>query len=81
MKTVGIRRFAPRKTPVQKPPALTVEAIAEATIQVLLAVGLDRWTTTRVAEWAGGVANKATTFGINRTRRTNPQLPQGQTHT
>jgi AcrR family transcriptional regulator len=32
---------------------VTVEAIAEATIQVLLAVGLDRLTTTRVAERAG----------------------------
>ena len=32
---------------------MTVEAIAEATIQVLLAVGLDRLTTTRVAERAG----------------------------
>jgi len=32
---------------------VTVEAISEATIQVLLAVGLDRLTTTRVAERAG----------------------------
>ena len=32
---------------------MTVEAISEATIQVLLAVGLDRLTTTRVAERAG----------------------------
>ena len=32
---------------------MTVETIAEATIQVLLAVGLDRLTTTRVAERAG----------------------------
>jgi AcrR family transcriptional regulator len=32
---------------------VTVEAIAEATIQVLLAVGSDRLTTTRVAERAG----------------------------
>ena len=39
--------------PVQKRPGLTVEAIAETTIQVLLAVGLDRSTTTRVAERAG----------------------------
>src|ERR1700689_1161950 len=43
----------PRKTPVQKRSTVTVEAIAEATIQVLLAVGLDRLTTTRVAERAG----------------------------
>jgi AcrR family transcriptional regulator len=32
---------------------VTVEAISEATIQVLLAVGLDRLTTTRVAGRAG----------------------------
>ena len=32
---------------------MTVEAISEATIQVLLAVGLGRLTTTRVAERAG----------------------------
>jgi AcrR family transcriptional regulator len=32
---------------------VTVEAISEATIQVLLAMGLDRLTTTRVAERAG----------------------------
>ena len=32
---------------------MTVEAISEATIQVLLAMGLDRLTTTRVAERAG----------------------------
>src|ERR1700691_3739481 len=45
--------FEPRKTPVQARSAVTVEAIAEATIQVLLAVGMDRLTTTRVAERAG----------------------------
>ena len=32
---------------------MTLEAISEATIQILLAVGLDRLTTTRVAERAG----------------------------
>ncbi|WP_446743157.1 TetR/AcrR family transcriptional regulator [Silvibacterium acidisoli] len=42
-----------RKTPVQQRSAVTVEAIAEATIQVLLAVGSDKLTTTRVAERAG----------------------------
>ncbi len=42
-----------RKTPVQVRSALTVEAIAEATIQVLLSAGADRLTTTRVAERAG----------------------------
>lgn len=45
--------FEARKTPVQQRSAVTVEAIAEATVQVLLAVGSDRLTTTRVAERAG----------------------------
>jgi AcrR family transcriptional regulator len=44
----------PRKTPVQARSTVTVEAIYEATFQVLLAVGgSDRLTTTRVAERAG----------------------------
>ena len=43
----------PRKTPVQARSAATVEAISEATIQVLLSHGADRLTTTRVAERAG----------------------------
>jgi AcrR family transcriptional regulator len=45
--------FEPRKTPVQARSAVTVEAISEATIQVLLSQGADRLTTTRVAECAG----------------------------
>ena len=45
--------FEPRKTPVQARAAVTVEAISEATIQVLLSHGADRMTTTRVAERAG----------------------------
>jgi len=45
--------FEPRKTPVQARAAVTVEAIFEATIQVLLSHGADRLTTTRVAERAG----------------------------
>ena len=53
MRTAAQHTFQPRKTPVQKRSTVTVEAIAEATIQVLLAVGLDRLTTTRVAERAG----------------------------
>ena len=53
VKTVGSDTFEPRKTPIQKRSTVTVEAISEATIQVLLAVGLDRLTTTRVAERAG----------------------------
>lgn len=43
----------PRKTPVQTRSTATVEAIFEATIQVLLREGADRLTTTRVAERAG----------------------------
>src|SRR5215468_8747419 len=43
----------PRKAPVQARSVVTVEAISEATIQVLLSHGTDRLTTTRVAERAG----------------------------
>jgi AcrR family transcriptional regulator len=43
----------PRKSPVQARSAVTVEAILEATIQVLLGVGKERLTTTRVALRAG----------------------------
>lgn len=43
----------PRKTPRQARSAVTVEAIFKATIQVLLADGATRLTTTRVAERAG----------------------------
>lgn len=42
-----------RKAPVQKRSQVTVDAIFEATTQVLLADGLQRLTTTRVAERAG----------------------------
>jgi len=45
--------FEARKTPVQERAAATVQAIFEATIQVLLSHGADRLTTTRVAERAG----------------------------
>jgi AcrR family transcriptional regulator len=45
--------FEPRKTPVQARSTVTVEAIAEATVQVLLSHGTERLTTTRVAERAG----------------------------
>jgi AcrR family transcriptional regulator len=45
--------FEPRKLPIQARSTLTVEAISEATIQVLLSHGADRLTTTRVAERAG----------------------------
>jgi AcrR family transcriptional regulator len=43
----------PRKTPIQARATVTVEAIFEATIQVLLSHGGDRLTTSRVAERAG----------------------------
>ena len=43
----------PRKSPVQARSAASVDAILEATIQVLLHVGKERLTTTRVAQRAG----------------------------
>lgn len=43
----------PRKSPVQARSAASVEAILQATLQVLLAVGKERLTTTRVAARAG----------------------------
>jgi AcrR family transcriptional regulator len=43
----------PRKSPVQARSAASVDAILEATIQVLLTVGKERLTTTRVALRAG----------------------------
>jgi len=43
----------PRKTPRQARAAVTIEAIYTATIQLLLADGVSRLTTTRVAERAG----------------------------
>jgi AcrR family transcriptional regulator len=43
----------PRKVPAQSRSKITVDAIFEATIQVLIADGLQRLTTTRVAERAG----------------------------
>ena len=43
----------PRKTPMQARSAVTVDAILSATIQVLLADGQERLTTTRVAYRAG----------------------------
>jgi AcrR family transcriptional regulator len=45
--------FEPRKRPIQARSAVTVEAISEATIQVLLNYGEERLTTTRIAERAG----------------------------
>jgi AcrR family transcriptional regulator len=51
-KTITIA-LHPRKTPVQARSATSVEAILEATIQILLTVGKERLTTTRVAARAG----------------------------
>ena len=45
--------FEPRKSPVQARSAASVDAILDATIQVLLKVGKERLTTTRVALRAG----------------------------
>jgi AcrR family transcriptional regulator len=43
----------PRKSPVQARSAASVDAILEATLQVLLQVGKERLTTTRIAARAG----------------------------
>ncbi|ATQ66779.1 MULTISPECIES: TetR/AcrR family transcriptional regulator [Methylosinus] len=43
----------PRKSPVQARSAATVEALRIAAVQLLVADGLDRCTTTRIAERAG----------------------------
>ncbi|MGA8511020.1 MAG: TetR/AcrR family transcriptional regulator [Candidatus Sulfotelmatobacter sp.] len=45
--------FEARKTPIQARSTVTVDAISEATIQVLLRHGAERLTTTRVADRAG----------------------------
>ena len=45
--------LTPRKSPVQRRSSVTVEAILQAAIQVLIADGKERLTTTRVAERAG----------------------------
>lgn len=45
--------LAPRKSPVQARSTTSVNAILEATVQVLLEVGKERLTTTRVAHRAG----------------------------
>src|ERR1700729_4619137 len=49
----AIVAFEPRKTPLQARSTVTVEAISEAAIQVLLRHGAERLTTTRVADRAG----------------------------
>jgi AcrR family transcriptional regulator len=53
MPTSALLALEPRKTPVQARSTVTVQAICEATIQVLLSHGAERLTTTRVAQRAG----------------------------
>ena len=53
MSASPLTAFEPRKTPVQARATVTVDAIFEATIQILLTHGGDRLTTTRVADRAG----------------------------
>jgi len=53
MNTASKPTIEPRKKPVQARSTITVEAIMEATIQVLLSHGVERLTTTRVSERAG----------------------------
>jgi AcrR family transcriptional regulator len=53
MPAEAVVAFEPRKTPLQARSAVTVAAISEAAIQVLLRYGAERLTTTRVAERAG----------------------------
>ena len=49
----ALLEFEPRKTPQQSRSVITVQAINDATIQVLLKAGQERLTTVRVAERAG----------------------------
>jgi AcrR family transcriptional regulator len=53
MPAEAVVALEPRKTPVQARSTVTVEAISEATIQVLLSQGAERLTTTRIAQRAG----------------------------
>ena len=53
MPTAIAPALQPRKTPIQARSAASVDAILEATIQVLVSVGKERLTTTRVAARAG----------------------------
>ena len=53
MTNVAILELEPRKTPQQSRSVATVEAIHDATIQVLLKNGAERLTTVHVAERAG----------------------------
>lgn len=53
MKHQTTTRFEPRKSPVQARSTASVDAILKATVQVLLRVGKEKLTTTRVAARAG----------------------------
>lgn len=53
METAAPKHLTARKRPRQARSAVTVDAIYEATIQVLLTEGIHRLTTTRVAQRAG----------------------------
>ncbi len=53
MPTLTPSALKPRKTPIQARSVVTVDAVLQATLQVLLAVGKERLTTTRVAARAG----------------------------
>ncbi len=53
MATDALVAFEPRKMPIQARSTVTVDAISEAAIQVLLSHGAERLTTTRVADRAG----------------------------
>lgn len=53
MGTMKKSNLNPRKQPIQQRSSVTVSAIFEATIQVLLRDGYDQFTTTRIAERAG----------------------------
>lgn len=53
MSSAATTSLTPRKSPIQARSSATVEAVLEATIQVLLKDGKERLTTTRVAERAG----------------------------
>jgi AcrR family transcriptional regulator len=53
LSSATVRTLSPRKSPIQQRSSATVEAILEATIQVLLKEGKERLTTTRVADRAG----------------------------
>ena len=53
METGAPAHLAPRKRPRQARAAVTLDAIFEATIQLLVAEGMQRLTTTRVAQRAG----------------------------